>query len=85
MIKLMALHSMSLSPYIIVYGIHPVFAMSCRLRVALKFVPTLLYNADDVDDGGGGSESDTLLHYRNKTVFVSNVRAIIPTPFKCQM
>ena len=85
MIKLMALHSMSLSPYIIVYGIHPVFAMSCRLRVPLKFVPTLLYNADDVDDGGGGSESDTLLHYRNKSVFVSNVHAIIPAPFKCQM
>ena len=85
MIKLMALHSTSLSVDQYMAGIYSVFAMSCRLRVPLRFVPTLVYNDDDVDDGGDGSESDSLLHYRNKSVFVSSVGAIIPAPFKSQM
>ena len=84
MINGLALHeSLSISVY--KAGIHPVFAMSCTLRVPLRFVPTLVYNDDDVDDGRDGSENDTLLNYRNKSVFVSNVCAIIPAPFKCQM
>lgn len=89
MIKLMALHSTSrsLRRSVCIVGIHPssVFAMSCRHRVPLRFVLTLVYNDDDVDDGGDGSESDTLLNYRNKSVFVSNIGTIIPAPFKCQM
>ena len=84
MINDLALHeSLRISLY--KAGIHPVFAMSCTLRVPLRFVPTLVYNDDDVDDGSDDSESDSLLHYRNKSVFVSNVCAIIPAPFKCQM
>lgn len=89
MIKLMALHSTSLSVDRCIWPVstraHPVYAMSCRFRVQFRFVPTLVYNDDDIDDGGGGSESDTLLNYRNKSVFVSNGGAIIPAPFKSQM
>lgn len=82
----MALHSTkSLRRSVYMAGIYPVFAMLCTLRVPLRFVPTLVYNDDDVDDGGDGSESDSLLHYRNRSVFVSSVGAIIPAPFKFQM
>ena len=77
----LALHE-SLRRSVYMAGIYPVFAMSCRLRVPSRFVPTLVYNDDDVGDG---SESDSLLHYRNKSVFVSSVGAIIPAPFKSQM
>ena len=80
----LALHE-SLRRSVYMAGIHPVFAMLCTLRVPLRFVPTLVYNDDDVDDGGDGSESDSLLHYRNKSVFVSSVGTIIPAPFKFQM
>ena len=76
----LALHE-SLRRSVYMAGIYPVFAMLCTLRVPLRFVPTLVYN----DDGGDGSESDSQLHYRNKSVFVSSVGAIIPAPFKFQM
>ena len=82
MINGLVLHeSLRISVYMT--GIHPVFAMSCRLRLPSRFVPTLVYKDDDADDGSDGSENDTLLNYRNKSVFVSNVCAIIPAPFKC--
>ena len=81
----LALHE-SLRRSVYMAGIYPVFAMLCTLRVPLRFVPTLVCNDDDVDDGGDGSESDSLLHYRNKSVLFQALARLfqLPSNFKCR-